>query len=125
MEPFMKKEIGIVAYRCKGCGKLHYPYHDRCLECKGRAFETVKPEGTAKLLTFTRIYNLPWGFDQRYLTIGVVEFENGVKAMGQIQADEAADLQTGMTLRPGWAPVRVQYGENVYGLVLEPVSGGG
>jgi hypothetical protein len=37
--------------------------------------------GQAQLLTFTRIYNLPWGFDQRYLTIGVVEFENGVRAV--------------------------------------------
>ncbi len=115
----MKKEIGIVAFRCKQCGKLHYPFHDRCLACKGREFETVKPQGTARLLAFTRIYNLPWGFDQRYLTIGVVEFENGVRAMGQIQADEAADLKTGMVLQPGWEPVRVQYGENVYGLVLE------
>jgi hypothetical protein len=118
----MKKEIGIVAFRCKKCGKLHYPYHDRCLSCKEREFESVKPQGTAKLLTFTRIFNLPWGFDQRYLTIGVVEFENGVRAMGQIKADEYAPLQTGMVMQPTWEPVRVQYGENVYGLMLEPMG---
>ena len=28
----------------------------------------------------------------------------------------------GMTMKPTWAPVRVQYGENVYGLVLEPLG---
>jgi uncharacterized OB-fold protein len=117
----MKKEIGITAYRCKKCGKLHFPYHDRCLACKGREFEPVKPQGQAKLLSFTRIYNLPWGFDQRYLTIGVVEFENGVKAMGQVKVDESYPLQTGMTMHPSWEPVRVQYGENVYGLVVEPL----
>ncbi len=117
----MKKEIGIVAYRCKKCGKLHYPFHDRCLACKNREFEPVKPEGNTRLLTFTRIYNLPWGFDERYLTIGVVEFENGVRAMGRIDADENYDLKVGMTLRPTWAPVRVQYGEDVYGLKLEPM----
>jgi uncharacterized OB-fold protein len=118
----MKQEIGITAYKCKKCGKLHYPFHDRCLACKNREFETVKPQGQAKLLTFTRIYNLPWGFDQRYLTIGVVEFENGVRAMGQIHADESYDLKLGMQMQPGWEPVRVQYGENVYGLVLEPIG---
>jgi uncharacterized OB-fold protein len=118
----MKKEIGIVAYQCKKCGKLHYPYHDRCLACKGREFEPVKPQGQAKLLTYTRIYNLPWGFDQRYLTIGVVEFENKVRAMGQINVDEAYDLKTGMVMEPSWEPVRVQYGENVYGLMLEPAG---
>jgi uncharacterized OB-fold protein len=92
------------------------------MDCKSREFEQVKPVGNIKLLTFTRIYNLPWGFDQRYLTIGVVEFENGVRAMGQIKADEAHPLKVGDVLCPSWAPVRVQYGENVYGLMLEPVG---
>jgi hypothetical protein len=118
----IKKEIGIVAYKCKKCGKLHYPFHDRCLGCKHREFEQVKPQGNTRLLTFTRIYNLPWGFDDRYLTIGVVEFENGVRAMGRIKVDESYELKTGMTLNPSWEPVRVQYGENVYGLMLTPAA---
>ena len=116
----MKKEIAITAYKCKNCGKLHYPFHDRCMACKKREFEKVKPEGEARLLTFTRIYNLPWGFDQRFLTIGVVEFANGVKAMGQIHAEESYPLRIGLRMIPSWAPVRVQYGENVFGLVLTP-----
>jgi uncharacterized protein len=118
----MKKEIAIVAYQCKKCGKLHYPYHDRCLDCKGREFEKIHPSGNVKLLTFTRIYNLPWGFDQRYLIIGVAQFENGVKAMGQIKADEKTPLKVGMVMEPSWEPVRVQAGENVYGLKLTPLS---
>ena len=118
----MKKELGIVAYKCKKCGKLHFPYHDRCLACKSREFTQVKPEGAARLITFTRIYNLPWGFDQRYLTIGVVEFENGVRAMGQIQVDEKYDLKPGESMRASWEPVRVQYGEDVYGLMLNPAG---
>ena len=118
----MNKEIAIVAYKCKKCGKLHYPFHDRCLDCKGREFEQVKPQGKAKLLTFTRIYNLPWGFDQRYLTLGVAEFENGVKAMGQINADEKTMLRIGMVMEPSWETVRVTAGENVYGLKLTPLS---
>ena len=116
----MKKEIAIIAYKCKKCGKLHYPFHDRCLACKNREFEQVKPQGKARLLTFTRIYNLPWGFDARYLIIGVVEFENKIRAMGQIHVEDSYPLETGMLLKPSWGPVRVQYGENVYGLVLEP-----
>ncbi len=116
----MKKELGIVAYKCKKCGKLHFPFHDRCLVCRGREFETVKPEGKARLMTFTRIYNLPWGFDERYLTIGVVEFENKIRAMGRINVDESYELMTGMLMEPDWEPVRQQYGEHVYGLVLKP-----
>ncbi len=116
------KKIAITAYKCKQCGKLHYPFHDRCLQCKGREFDKVEPQGNVKLLTFTRIYNLPWGFDQRYLIIGVGEFENGVRAMGQIGVDEATPLQVGMTMIPSWEPVRVQNGENVFGLKLTPIT---
>lgn len=118
----MKHEIAIQAYKCKKCGKLHFPFHDRCLSCKGREFETVRPEGQARLLTYTQIFNLPWGFDQRFLFLGVAEFENGVKAMGQVAADSIDELQVGMLVKPTWAPVRVQYGEDVYGLKFKPAQ---
>ena len=118
----IKREIQIVAHKCKKCGKLHYPFHDRCMACKGREFEEVRPAGTPRLLTFTRIYNLPWGFDERYLTIGVVEFENGVRAMGRIDVDESVELQLGMPLAAAWDPVRMQYDEHVYGLMLRPLA---
>ncbi len=117
----MKKEIAITAYKCKKCGKIHYPYHDRCLACKGREFEQIKPEGDVRLLSYTAIYNLPWGFDQRYLFIGVAEFANKVRAMGQIEVDSIDRLKVGMKMRAGWEPVRQQYGEHVYGLRFHPL----
>ncbi len=118
----MNKEIPITAFKCKKCGRIHYPYHDRCLDCKGREFEPLKPRGNVKLLTYTVIYNLPWGFDQRFLVLGVAEFENKVKAMGQIKADSIDGLKLGMKMRPSWEPVRVQAGEDVYGLKFEPID---
>jgi uncharacterized OB-fold protein len=118
----MSNDIAITAYKCKKCGKLHYPFHDRCLQCKGREFEKVSPQGNARLLTYTTIFNLPWGFDQRFLVIGVAEFENKVKAMGQIKTESAERLKLGMKMRPSWEPIRVQLGENVYGLKLEPME---
>ncbi len=113
--------IKITAYKCKKCGRVHYPKHERCLNCKHREFEEIKPEGNATLLTFTQIFNLPWGFDERFLIIGVAQFENGVKAMGQIKAENAADLQIGMTMQASWEPVRHVYGEPVYGLKFAPM----
>ena len=116
----MTPELGITAYKCTACGHIHYPYHDRCLDCQGRDFEEVKPEGDARLLTYTQIFNLPWGFDVRYLVIGVVAFANGVKAMGQIKVDSFDALETGMTLKAAWEPVRFVAEEPVFGLVLRP-----
>ena len=75
-----------------------------------------------KLLTFTQIFNLPWGFDERFLYIGVAQFENGVKAMGQIDAPDGADLCLGMLLAAEWQPVRYVFGEPVYGLKFKPLG---
>jgi uncharacterized OB-fold protein len=115
------KELEIEAYRCKKCGKVHYPFHDRCMTCKGREFEIINPQGKAKLLTYTQIFNLPWGFDQRFLIIGVAEFEDGVKAMGQINASSLDKLKIGMAVEASWEPIRQQYGENVYGIMYTPI----
>lgn len=115
-------KIALIAYKCKKCGKIHYPYHDRCMDCKGREFDEVKPQGNAKLLTYTAIFSLPCGFDQRFLILGVAEFENEVKAMGQIKADSVDQLKVGMTVKSSWEPIRVQCGEDVYGLKFEPLE---
>ncbi len=118
----------ITAYRCNNCGRIHYPYHDRCLNCRQREFEKIEALGRARLLTYTQQFALPWGFDQQFLFIGIVEFENGVRAMGQIKADVDDQLEPGMWMEPSWEPIRVQYGpvrqaygEDVYGLKLEPI----
>ncbi|MEA3396773.1 MAG: zinc ribbon domain-containing protein, partial [Chloroflexota bacterium] len=113
-------EIKITAYKCKKCGYIHYPKHERCLKCKGREFEEFKPEGNVKLLAYTQQFNLPWGFDERFLIIGIAQFENGVKAMGQIKAESLGGIKSGMTMKPSWEPVRYVYGEPVYGLKFEP-----
>ena len=117
----MKKEIAITAYKCTKCGRIHYPFHDRCLDCKGREFEPIKPQGDVKLLAYTTIFNLPWGFDQRFLILGVAEFDNKVKAMGQIEAESGDSLKAGMKMKACWEPVRVQNGEHVYGLKFKPL----
>ncbi len=116
------KRMDIVAFKCKACGKVHFPYHDRCLCCRGREFEKVEPKGNARLVTFSQIFNLPWGFDNRFIFVGVAEFENGIKAMGQIQANAPDELELGMTLVPTWEIVRVISGEGVYGLKFVPAG---
>lgn len=105
----------ITAYKCKKCGHVMYPHHYRCLNCNGRDFKEISPTTKGKLITYTIIEQLPWGFDERGRVIGVVEFDNGVKALGVIQADQP---RIGMKLRAGWEPVREIAGEKVYGLTF-------
>jgi uncharacterized OB-fold protein len=110
---------GVTGYKCKSCGTVAYPSHFRCLHCGGREFEEVKPGETGKLVTYTEIFNLPWGIDERSRTIGIVEFEDGVKAMGQIKAKKP---KIGMKLKADWEPVRVIMGEEVYGLTFRAAT---
>ena len=107
----------ITAYKCVNCGQIMYPVHERCLNCHEREFEEIHPSGKAKLLTYTIVNELPWGIDERGRILGVVEFENGVKALGVVEADK---LKIGMKLKAGWEPVRVIGGIKTYGLSFEP-----
>ena len=115
-------DLKITAYKCKKCGRVHYPKHERCLSCQHREFEAIQPAGNAKLVAYTQIFNLPWGFDERFLILGVGQFENGVKAMGQIKAESLDGIQSGMTLEASWEPIRYVYDEPVYGLKFAPVG---
>jgi len=114
-------QIPIKAFKCKKCARVHYPFHDRCLECHGRDFLEIQPEGNAKLLAYTQIFNLPWGFDERFLIIGIAQFENGVKAMGQVKAESLEGFKSGMKVKASWEPVRKVMGEEVFGLKFEPM----
>ena len=86
------------AYQCTKCGKLHHPRYVVCQnpDCDGREFTAVELSGKCKLLTWTRVYNLPEGYMQPWLNFGVVEFENGVRVTGQIGFDDG--IESGMEL---------------------------
>lgn len=109
----------ITAYKCKKCGLVMYPHHFRCLKCHEREFDEITPSENAKLLTYTIIEQLPWGIDERGRVLGVVEFDNGIKAMGMIKSLKP---KIGMKLKVGWEPVRVIGGEKVYGLTFETAA---
>jgi uncharacterized OB-fold protein len=111
----------ITAYKCKNCGWIMYPKHFRCPNCREREFDEMAPSDEASLLTYTVLNELPWGIDERGRVLGIVQFTNGVKAMGLIEADENG-VKIGMKLKAGWKPVRVIGGERVYGLTFQPTE---
>jgi uncharacterized OB-fold protein len=81
----------VYAYKCQKCGELHYPYRMRCKGCGDNDWEEFDPvplpkEG--KLLTFTRVYNLPGDFEVATLGLGIVELVNGMRMTAQIEIEE-------------------------------------
>jgi len=115
----MIKKADLTAYKCRACGHVMYPRHDRCLNCNGREFDKIEPQGKARLLTYTILNELPWGIDERGRVIGIVEFENGVRATGLVLTEEP---KVGMKLAATMQPVRVISGIKTYGLAFEPTK---
>lgn len=101
------------AAKCRKCSKLSYPTHFYCPACGETKFESVPIEGEGTLLTFTRTYALPLDYEQLYITLGIIEMDQGVRVTGRLDIDEPV---TGMRVRATVAPVRDISGRDVYGL---------
>ena len=78
----------VSGFVCKGCGRRSYVQHAQCWVCKGSAFETTALKGKARLVTFTRVYMLSLAYTERFITLGIAEFEDGCRALGRLLVDE-------------------------------------
>ena len=107
-----------MGFKCKRCGKVMYPKHECCLSCKGTEFDEVSLGDACNLITYTKLYALPKGIKMSHLTLGIVEFSNNVRAMGQIMSD---DPKMGMNLHPVWGKLRTIDEKEVYGFKFEPI----
>jgi len=115
----MNNEEKIEWKKCNNCGFLQHPSHLRCLKCKYDKFEKIVAIGNAKLLTFTILKAPPAEFrDKSSYALGVVEFENGIKALGQITLQDR--LKVGMKLKPIYRKICENLdGKEVYDYAFE------
>ena len=116
----MINEENITWNKCRKCGLLQHTTHLRCLRCKNDDFEKVEAFGSCKLLTYTILKAPPAEFrDKASYALGVVEFENGVKGLGQLTTQD--NLKIGMTLKPIYKKICENLdGKQVYTYVFEP-----
>lgn len=105
--------------KCKKCGFLQYETHLRCLKCKSHDFTKLEAWETCKLLTYTVLTALPTEFqDKKYYALGVAEFKNGIKILGQITTPQ--NLRIGMDLKPEYKKVCDNLdGKEVYDFILK------
>ena len=112
----MNKISGV---KCSNCGKVFYPKRTLCPNCKSADVKEETEMGeSATLLTFTELWAVPKGIDQMPLMLGIAEFENGARILGQLSTRE---VKIGMKLRPVWSIIRKINGKDVYGFKLEPL----
>ncbi|MFW9895987.1 MAG: Zn-ribbon domain-containing OB-fold protein [Candidatus Thorarchaeota archaeon] len=116
----MSEEIKIKWKKCRKCGFLQHKSHLRCLNCRNNTFESITPSGICRLVTYTILSAPPAEFRKKSsYALGVVEFENGVKALGQITTQD--NLKTGMELVPVYKKICDNLdGKEVYSYVFKP-----
>ena len=108
----------IYAYRCRRCDTMHYPFRMACSGCKQNdffEFDTVPLPKSGKLLTFTRVHNLPAQYEVATLGLGIVELENGMRMLGQLEVDEPV---IGMPVQGTVEIVRREPYDDYYGMVF-------
>ena len=80
----------IMGSKCKKCGALSLPPRQICVSCFGSEMEWVQFKGIGQLTAFTSIVVAPpsmvkEGFDRNNpYVVGVVELDEGVKAVARI-----------------------------------------
>ena len=111
-------EPSVYGNRCSACSKVSYPAHCVCPECGEGAFEPVELTGEGTVLTYTDVYALPLDYAQRYLRLGMVELDLGVRATGQL-LDENPEI--GKRVKVTIGVVRQSSDKKIYGLQFVPV----
>ena len=108
--------------KCNTCGFLQHKSHLRCLSCKNEQFTLIEAYGECKLISFTILHAPPTEFrDRRSYALGIVEFENGIKTLGQIT--KSKDLKIGMSLNPIYMKVCENLdGKEVYNYAFELID---
>lgn len=101
-------ELRIMGSRCKKCGALALPPRPICVSCYSSEMEWFEFKGRGKLAAFTSITVAPpsmalqgFGRNNPY-AVGVVDLEEGVKAVSRITGVDARkpeQIRVGMALR--------------------------
>lgn len=88
------------ATRCKGCGKIYFPPRSDCCSCLGSEMGWEKVSGQGELVSFTRSYFAPTGFEEDVPYILAVADFNEVKVFGRFKEGfTEEDLFRGMKVK--------------------------
>jgi uncharacterized OB-fold protein len=101
-----EQTLTINGFKCLKCGAIYYPAPMVCAKCDGhrdpvtgKHWEEFPLEGPCTLLTWTRVWNLPEGFNKKFMMFGMVEFPNGLRASGRLECDGDPVIGSTVTAR--------------------------
>jgi hypothetical protein len=93
-------EKRLMAAKCNKCGTVFLPPKPMCTRCFSTNLKWNELEGAGKLLSYTVIHVAPEQFQSiAPYTVGIVEFEDGLRLPGMIRDIEPEKIKVGMNLK--------------------------
>ncbi len=94
------KEGKIKGTRCKICNELYLPPRAGCSACLTDDMDWVDMSGEGKLLTFTKLYFGPSGFeDSTPYTLGIVDLDDGGRLLGILEGFDDESIELGIKVK--------------------------
>jgi uncharacterized OB-fold protein len=93
-------EDKLMGSRCQKCGSLFVPPRPICTKCHGSEMEWAEVKGKGRLAAFTSIaigppFMINEGYDRKHPYVcGVVELEDGVRAVARIEGVDGSKPET-------------------------------
>ncbi|MEB3773500.1 MAG: Zn-ribbon domain-containing OB-fold protein [Desulfurococcales archaeon] len=116
----------LVGSRCRSCGRVFYPYSQRCIYCGSREVEQARLEGDARLVSYSIVYSV--SDEAKYeapVILGMVDI-GGVKVIAELTDVSPGEVEAGMSLEPVLRRVTVngESGLIYYAVKFRPRLGG-
>lgn len=111
----------LLASKCKSCGRIYFPPHQRCLECYGQDMEEVKLSKTGEIYTYT-VVQMPVKNYKPPFALAWVELPEGVRIFTQLKDWENKELKIGMDVNLVIDTLWEEEEKEVYGYKFAPVG---
>ena len=109
--------------KCQDCSKVYYPPKSKCIKCGSNHLHSHIIQGKGKLVSWSKVYAAPSGFDKEndYI-VGIVEIEGGERMTTQIVSCHEEDLKIGMQLVSTFRRIYTDDDDGIihYGIKFKP-----
>jgi uncharacterized OB-fold protein len=99
----------LIGTQCGNCGKRYFPPRIICPQCHRKSvgkMKDVRFAGTGEVVTYSIIHNAPKAFEMQVpYIIAIIEFEEGVRATGQIIDCASKDVKIGMKVKSAFRKI--------------------
>ena len=95
---FINENI-LMAAKCNECGTVILPPKPMCTQCLSINLKWIQMDDTGKLISYTIIHVAPEQFQSiAPYTVGIVEFNNGLRLPGIIRNVNPEEIKVGLDL---------------------------